>query len=75
LDSIGWCNHPTAWYILLKITIAIPLKKGEIYTNDMADEIFMFALTCGVFVVFTAILFGSRVKRKSTEVKIKEKHE
>ncbi|MGC2597603.1 MAG: hypothetical protein WA395_05685, partial [Nitrososphaeraceae archaeon] len=47
-------------------------KGGSIYTRKMADEIFMFALTCGVFVVFTAILFGSRVKRKSAELKIGE---
>jgi hypothetical protein len=45
-------------------------KKGVCRNDGMVDEIFMFAITCGVFVVFTAILFGSRAKRKSTEIKI-----
>jgi hypothetical protein len=31
----------------------------------MADKVFIYAITAGVFVVLTAILFGSRVKRNS----------
>ena len=35
----------------------------------MADQVFMYAIVAGVFVVLTAILFGSRVKRHSAEAK------
>ncbi|HET7285393.1 MAG TPA: hypothetical protein VFD60_08605 [Nitrososphaeraceae archaeon] len=31
----------------------------------MADQVFMFAVTAGVFAVFTALLFVARAKRYS----------
>jgi hypothetical protein len=33
--------------------------------GNMAEEMFMFAVTTGVFVFLTAILFGARAKRYS----------
>lgn len=35
----------------------------------MADQVFMYAVAAGSFAVLTAILFGSRAKRKSEERK------
>jgi len=35
----------------------------------MADQVFMYAIVAGVFVVLTGILFGSRVKRHAAEAK------
>ena len=34
------------------------------------DEIFMYGITAGAFVVLTGILFGSRSKRKAEEKKL-----
>ena len=39
----------------------------------MADEVFIYAVTAGVFVVLTAILFGSRAKRLSSGDKIEKR--
>jgi hypothetical protein len=33
----------------------------------MADEMFMFGLTTGVFAVLTGLLFASRAKRRSVD--------
>ena len=35
----------------------------------MADEVFMYAVTTGIFAFLTAILFGSRAARKRHEQK------
>ena len=34
-------------------------------SRNMAEEIFMFAVTAGVFVFLVAVLFGSRARRYS----------
>lgn len=36
----------------------------------MTDEIFMYGIAAGAFVVLTGILFGSRSKRKAEERKL-----
>ena len=33
--------------------------------DEMAEEMFMFAVTAGIFVFLTAIVFGARAKRYS----------
>jgi hypothetical protein len=38
----------------------------------MADQVFMYDIVAGVFAVHTGILFGSRVKRHSSEAKIEK---
>jgi hypothetical protein len=43
---------------------------GKLYlfrqcTTGMADQVFMFAVTTGVFAAFTALLFTARAKRYS----------
>jgi hypothetical protein len=43
------------------------LSLSESYTNEMADEMFMFGLTTGVFAVLTGLLFASRAKRRSVD--------
>jgi len=39
----------------------------------MADQVFMYIVTIGVFVVLTAILFGSRAKRHSNVDRIEKR--
>jgi hypothetical protein len=34
----------------------------------MAEELFMFGITAGVFVIFTTILFGVRTKRNNLRI-------
>jgi len=40
----------------------------------MADAMFMFSVTAGIFVFFTAICFGSRAKRYSSGYTKSEGH-
>jgi hypothetical protein len=48
-----------------KRTIKAKLYLFQLFTTGMADQVFMFAVTTGVFAAFTALLFTARVKRYS----------
>ena len=42
--------------------------------GDMADQIFMYAVTAGIFAFLTAIVFASRAKRYSAGMTSTEGH-
>jgi hypothetical protein len=42
------------------------LSSSDTKYDSMADAVFMYAVTAGIFVFLTAILFGSRAKRYSS---------
>jgi hypothetical protein len=39
----------------------------------MVDELFMFGVTTGVFVVLTGLLFASRAKRRSVDTEVERR--
>jgi hypothetical protein len=47
--------------------LGITLSSTVTISFMMADAMFMFEVTAGIFVFLTAILFGSRAKRRSSQ--------